>query len=324
MLISCGVAPGPMSAGLAVAAEELGYNRIFLFDSAAIWEDTFIHLALIAERTTRIGLGTAVLVPTQRPVMTMAAAIGTIARLAPGRLVCAFGTGFTARRCIGQEPMTMASFGNYLRQLKGLLQGATVEVDGQLVRMMHWDEMALQRPIDVPLWISAFGPKGRQLARELAAGLIGMAEGGGAVQPGMPTAAFVSGTVLAEGEAPDSARAVAAVAPWRVSQYHMAYETDPNSVDALPGGRAWREMLETEGPLNEVHLRLHEGHVTHITDRDRPLLPHLTYRGMIGGAQQIRREIAELEAKGITEIIYSPAGPDMRRELQTFMAAANG
>src|SRR5690606_38612717 len=105
MLISCGVAPGLQAPEYAVEAEKLGYERGFLFDSTALWEDTFVHLGLIAERTTHIGLGTAVLVPTQRPVMTMAAAIATIARLAPGRLVCAFGTGFTARRCIGQKPM---------------------------------------------------------------------------------------------------------------------------------------------------------------------------------------------------------------------------
>ena len=48
MKISCGLVPGPEAADLAVAAEGLGYERVFVFDSAPLWEDTFVHLALIA------------------------------------------------------------------------------------------------------------------------------------------------------------------------------------------------------------------------------------------------------------------------------------
>ena len=50
-------------ADLAVLAEELGYRRAWIFDSAPLWEDPFVHLALAAERTSRIHLGTAVLIP---------------------------------------------------------------------------------------------------------------------------------------------------------------------------------------------------------------------------------------------------------------------
>ena len=52
---------------------------------------------LIADATRRIGIGTAVLVPNLRHVMTTASAIATIDRLAPGPPRCAIGTGYTAR-----------------------------------------------------------------------------------------------------------------------------------------------------------------------------------------------------------------------------------
>jgi 5,10-methylenetetrahydromethanopterin reductase len=45
---------------MAVLAESLGYSRIWIFDSAPLWEDPFTHLALAAQRTSRIGLSTAV------------------------------------------------------------------------------------------------------------------------------------------------------------------------------------------------------------------------------------------------------------------------
>ena len=50
--LSCGLPPGPDFADLAVLAEELGYARAWIFDSAPLWEDPFVHLALAAERTT--------------------------------------------------------------------------------------------------------------------------------------------------------------------------------------------------------------------------------------------------------------------------------
>lgn len=59
MKLSCGLAPGPDAADLAVLAEEVGYERVWLFDSAPLWEDVFVHLALIAQRSERIGWGTA-------------------------------------------------------------------------------------------------------------------------------------------------------------------------------------------------------------------------------------------------------------------------
>ena len=82
MKISIGCPPGPQSLDLARRAEELGYDRIWLYDSAAIYEDIWIHLARIGEATERIGLGTAVLVPNLRHVMTTASAIATVDRLA--------------------------------------------------------------------------------------------------------------------------------------------------------------------------------------------------------------------------------------------------
>jgi alkanesulfonate monooxygenase SsuD/methylene tetrahydromethanopterin reductase-like flavin-dependent oxidoreductase (luciferase family) len=43
--LSCGLPPGPDFADLAVLAEELGYARVWIFDSAPLWEpsQTFRH-----------------------------------------------------------------------------------------------------------------------------------------------------------------------------------------------------------------------------------------------------------------------------------------
>ena len=90
--VSCGLPPGPQFGDWAVLVEELGYSRVWVFDSAPLWEDPFVHLALAAERTSRIGLGTAVLIPSERSEMSMASAIASIARLSDGRFRACFGS----------------------------------------------------------------------------------------------------------------------------------------------------------------------------------------------------------------------------------------
>jgi len=145
--LACGLPPRPDFADLAVLAEELGYARVWIFDSAPLWEDPFVHLALAAVRTTRIGLATAVLIPSQRSVMTMASGIATIARLSNDRFRACFGTGYTARTTVGQPPMPLNALFDYVGTLRRLLAGETVHIDGKAARMLHWPGMTAARPL---------------------------------------------------------------------------------------------------------------------------------------------------------------------------------
>ncbi|MCK9903771.1 LLM class flavin-dependent oxidoreductase [Frankia sp. Cpl3] len=318
--LSCGLPPGPDFADLAVLAEELGYARVWIFDSAPLWEDPFAHLALAAVRTSRIGLGTAVLIPSQRAVMTMASGIATIARLSAGRFRACFGTGYTARMTIGQPPMPLDGLFDYVASIRRLLAGETILLDGKAARMLHGPGLTAQRPVNVPLWLSVLGPRGNRRAGEVADGTIGPPH------PTLPTATMVTGTVLDPGENSDSARVREAVGPWQVVRWHTAYAVGgPAAVDALPGGRQWREALEGLAPADRRHLLTFEGHVTHLSERDRPLLDHLDLdamvgdlTSMIGDAAAVRQKLARLAEAGFREVMYQPSGPDIARELRTF------
>ncbi|MDQ0829175.1 5,10-methylenetetrahydromethanopterin reductase [Streptomyces achromogenes] len=313
--LSCGFPPGPDFADLAVLAEELGYARVWIYDSAPLWEDPFVHLALAARRTTRIGLATSVLVPDERSVMSMASGIATLARLAPGRFRACFGTGFTARLALGQPPMRLDAFAEYVRAVRGLLAGDTVLLDGEPARMLHAPGLTAARPLDVPVWLSVFGPRGSALATGLADGIIGRPH------PGLPTATIVSGTVLDDGEDAGSARVREAIGPWRVVDWHDAYARGgAEAVDAKPGGRAWREALEEVAEAGEHRLLAFEGHVTDLTDRDRLLLEHIDTATMVGDAARIGRKLTRLGELGFQEVVYTPTGPDVRRELRAFAA----
>ncbi|WP_255565770.1 MULTISPECIES: LLM class flavin-dependent oxidoreductase [unclassified Parafrankia] len=323
--LSCGLPPGPDFADLAVLAEELGYARVWIFDSAPLWEDPFAHLALAATRTTRIGLATAVLIPTQRSVMTMASGIATIARLSGGRFRACFGTGYTARMTIGQRAMPLDALFDYAASVRKLLAGETIVLDGEAARMLHWPGLTAARPVQVPLWLSVLGPRGNKRAPEVADGTIGPPH------PTLPTATMVSGTVLDPGEDPSSSRVREAIGPWQVVGWHTTYAVrGAAGVDALPGGSQWRKALEGLASEEERHLLTFEGHVTHLSERDRPLLEHIdvdtmagdVYVGtLVGDSVSVGRKLGRLAEAGFREVMYTPAGPDVARELRAFAAA---
>ena len=54
--------------------------------------------------------------------------------MAPGRLAVGFGTGATARWTLGKDALTLKETGEFLRQLRGLLNGDVVQVDGEAVQ----------------------------------------------------------------------------------------------------------------------------------------------------------------------------------------------
>ncbi|MCU0311813.1 MAG: LLM class flavin-dependent oxidoreductase [Acidimicrobiales bacterium] len=323
MKVSCGVVPSLACVEQTVLAEELGYDRAWLYDSPAIYLDIWASLGRIAERTERIGLGTAVLVPSLRSVIATASAIATIEAAAPGRLACAFGTGATARWTLGKDALTLAETGDYLRQLRGLLAGEVVEVDGEAVQMCQLPAFGPPRPVEVPLLLSALGPKGQALTRELADGIMTVGFGMGGFDW---SAQLVVGTVLEPGEALTSERVKASAGPWYAILAHGAWESGPENVDVFPGGAEWRAALEALRPEGERHLAVHEGHATTVTDLDRILVDAagegVVGLGWVAEPEAMRAKIAEAEAAGTTEIIFAPSGPDVERELRSFAEVA--
>ncbi len=323
MKISCGIVPSLTSVEQAQLAEQLGYDRAWLYDSPAIYADIWVTMARIADHTDRIGLGTAVLVPSLRSVMATASAIATIEGIAPGRLAVGFGTGATARWTLGKGALTLKETGTFLRQLRGLLDGDVVEVDGEAVQMMQLPQFAPPRPIDVPILLSALGPKGQALTKEVADGIMTVGFG----LPGYDWCAqLVLGTVLDPGEELTSERVKLSAGPWYAIMAHGAWESGPELVDGFPGGAEWRARLDAMRPEGQRHLEVHEGHATTVTELDR-ILVDAAGEGIVGmnwiaEADGIRQKIAEAEAMGTTEIIYAPSGPDVGRELRAFAEAA--
>jgi 5,10-methylenetetrahydromethanopterin reductase len=324
---SCAFPPGIDVTGKAMCAERLGYHRVWVLESPAAYGDLWVALARIAQATERIGLATGVAIPGLRHPMVTASAIGSVHELAPGRLAVAFGTGYTGRITLGQRPVRWAEVARYVRQVRALLHGELAEVDGQLCQMMHEPGFAPGRPIDVPLWIAASGPRGLAAARELGAQGVVVTTIPPEGTPGWADCALLRfGTVLRPGEDHTSPRVMQAAGPGYASTVHATWQHAGNAVDAVPGGAQWRAALEAQRPESQRHLIAHAGHLQLLTGRDRGLVaaagPAILEAGWTGDPHSVRDRIDQASAAGITEIIYVPAGPDIDSELEAFAMAA--
>ncbi|WP_285579684.1 LLM class flavin-dependent oxidoreductase [Actinoallomurus iriomotensis] len=328
---SCALPPTADVVGRARLAERLGYRRVWLFDSPALHGDMWVALARIAAETDRIGLATGVAVPSLRHPMVTASAIGSVHELAPGRLAVAFGTGYTARHALGTKPITWTDLARHVRQVRALLKGEVVDIDGRPGQMMHLPGLGPPRPIDVPLWVAASGPKGFATARELHVPRVVMTgmppEGDRGSRLGWAECALLRfGTVLRPGEDHTSPRVIEAAGPGYASIVHATWQSAGEAVDAMPGGKEWRAAIEAARPEGQRHLIAHQGHLSRLTERDRPLVaaagPAILKYGWTGDAASIAARFDEVGTAGVTEVVYVPAGPDVPGELEAFAEAA--
>lgn len=327
MEISCAFPTTLSSADDIVVAEQLGYDRAWLYDTPQNSPDVWMALALAAQRTSRIGLGPGVLIPTLRHPMVNAAGTATLAAMAPGRVVVSFGTGFTGRRAMGYRAIPWSFMEAYIRAFKGLLRGDVVEWEGARMQMLHPDVSAPPRPIEVPILIGALGPKGRRIAHELGDGLYVALSVDESAKEFPWVSILYWGTVLDDGEPADSPRALDAAGPGWALAYHSTYElAGREAVRDIPGGGEWLAVVD-EQPESERHLAVHVGHCIELNAADRAawaaggsaIVDQVT---ITGTADQVRKRLAELGAQGVTELVYQPAGHDIRRELERLIDAA--
>ena len=304
-------------------AESLGYRRAWAYDSPALYPDVWVALSSAAERTGRIGLGPAVPVPSLRHPMTNAAAIAGLCALAPGRVAVAVGSGFTGRYTLGQKPMRWADVEAYVRALRALLAGETVEWDGAPIRMLHPPGFGAARPVDVPFLIGADGPKGTAVAEAVGDGIFA------AVIPNAAAkgwhALLQYGTVLQPGEDVRSSRVLDAAGHGIAVAFHALFERGgPEAVRQFPGGEAWVAGIEGV-PAASRHLVTHEGHLVHVTDRDRAAVVEgadlLGTFTLTGTPDDLRERVAALAEAGVTELVYQSAGTDIPGELERMLAA---
>jgi len=169
-----------------VRAEALGYSHAWLADSQMIWSDCYATLALAADRTSRINIGTGVAISGTRPAPNNAAGIATINALAPGRTFFGIGAGNTAMRIMGLPPQRIREFDRYLEEVIPLVHGEeALHGRGIPIRHVMPDKGFVNFTDRIPVYVSGFGPKSLGLAGKHGDGAVISLPANGAMMENM-------------------------------------------------------------------------------------------------------------------------------------------
>ena len=282
-------------------AEELGFTHAWFYDTQMLCADCFVAMGAAAVHTSRIRLGTGVLIPSNRIAPVTANGFASLNQLAPGRIDFGVGTGFTGRRTMGLGAIRLAEMEEYIRVVMGLLDSQTVEfqVEGKRQKIAflnpELDLINLRDPVG--LHISAYGPRARALTAKLGAGWLNfvgeVASGVTAMQAmrkswadagrsagDLTAVAFALGCILEPGEKLDSDRAIAQAGPRAAVLLHRAADealaglpnTSPVPASVAAPVAAYVEMAKTYEPADARYLENHRGHLMAVKPRERPFV----------------------------------------------------
>jgi 5,10-methylenetetrahydromethanopterin reductase len=149
----------------AAEAEDMGYHRVGIWDSPALFREPWVVLSAVARETQRMRLGPWVTNPLARHPVVTASAAATLDEMAPGRVVIGIGTGGTGIMHLGMEAASLARLEEYVLAVRRLLEEGRATYRGQTVRL-EWARR------HVPIVVSAHGPKAIRLAGRIADGVV--------------------------------------------------------------------------------------------------------------------------------------------------------
>ncbi len=327
--------------------ERLGFDAIWVPDSQMIWGDCYAYLALAAERTDKIRIGTGVSVAGTRIPPVTAHSIASINTIAPGRTFLGMGAGNSAHRFLDHKPLPVKKYGEELRVIRELLDGKEVEYTfrGKTAptRLLMADLGYVNLEDRVPIIVSGFGPKSQALAGMYGDGLVtslppepraiaraletarrGAESIGRDLPDPFPVVSLTNIVVLQPGEEVTSERIIDENGPYVISSLHYLYDKvrqyggePPHHLQGMWDDYA-AVVEQTPEPIR--HLRIHDGHCTFLRDDERPFVTEELIRQtcIVGTPEELVVKLGELEAAGLDEVMMLPAPGTQVRVAQQF------
>ena len=147
-------------------AEGEGFRYGWTFDSHVLWQEPFVIYSQILAATSQLMVGPMVTNPGTRDWSVTASLFATLNDMFGNRTVCGIGRGDSARRVIGQQPVTLATMAEAMHVIKGLAEGREVMLHGAPIRIPWVRDGSLE------IWMAAYGPKALALVGQQADGFI--------------------------------------------------------------------------------------------------------------------------------------------------------
>lgn len=324
----------------------LGYDTAWVPDSQMIWSDCYATMALAAVNTQRIRIGTGVAVAGTRIAPVTAHSIASINQLAPGRVFLGIGTGHTAMRVMGQDPMGVRDFREYLRVVRGLLDGEAVDYTyaGQTreIEFLHRDRYFVNLDQRIPIYVAANGPLVMQTAGRYADGWMtisadpadvkaglaqidkGAAKAGRVLPHDFRNACVTSACVLQPGDKLTDDRVIDETGSMVTCVLHFAWEVwkqhgekdeliPPYFLDVWE--QYCRRVENYSLPESARFRQIHDGHCTFLQPEERPFVTPAAIENtcVVGTPDEIIERLRQLETAGIHEIVFLPPADSQRK-----------
>ena len=238
----------------AVRAEELGLDTVMISDHFLPWRNNGGHapfalvwLGAVAERTSRITIGTSVLTPTFRynPAV-VAQAFATLSLLSEGRVILGVGTGealneiAVSGRTWPEFKERFARLREAVRLIRALWTSDDVTFDGEYYKRV--DAKIYDRPEQpVPIYVAAGGPVVAKYAGRAGDGFICTSGKGMELYTEKLLPAVADGAAAAERDPADIDRMI---------EIKLSYDRDPER--ALENTRFWAPLSLTPEQKHSV------------------------------------------------------------------------
>jgi 5,10-methylenetetrahydromethanopterin reductase len=292
------------------------------------WGDPYVAMALAAEATERVSIGTYVMPASLHATPAVVSQFAALNRLAPGRIVLGYGSGSVTRGILGMPELRVRDLREELVVIRDLLDRQEASVDGGRIKFYDFPRPALNFEDRIRVAIAASGPRTAALAGELGDALItagerdvnrlrallGAAlEGAGAAPGEFEFAVGVGGLcVVRDGEPLDAPRIISRVQPGITQsfafslQMNVPAEAFPEEArDAYSRYRAW--VAERYGPERRAQVQgVYNLHLARDPEQDQFVTPE-TIRAltMTGTANDLAQRLRALDEAGVTEVIVT-------------------
>jgi len=306
------------------ACEAAGVERIGFGDSPALARELYVTMAACALSTDRIQLMPCVTNPVTRQVAVTAAALYSLAELAPGRVAAiGIGTGDSAVWATGSRMASPAALRTYIRSLKALLSGAQAGTAEEGFRL---DWATPQPPLQIPVLVAAAGPKILRMAAQEADGVI--------VSMGYAPEDIAHVRALVAEACAETGRNPGEIEIWWNAAVHLAGSREA-AVDAgvnlasawlTAGGTSGKQIPDSlQAALAELSRDSHDlAFMYKNPNRDRILANRARQLGVYdwlvsrsarlwGTPADIRSRLRELESQGVTNWLLNLRGVGLDR-----------
>jgi len=278
----------------------------------------YAFLTLAATRSSKLQLGTAVTNPLTRHPAITATAAATVDEISGGRMILGIGAGDRPLLALGLHPAKLASVRASIGAMRALWSGESVSVKDEAFMLDDAHMRVAARP-DIPVYLSASGPKMLELSGEIADGvivLVGLFSGGlswaiehierGANAAGRArphVAVFAYGAIDEDEDAAlDAARTIAAWFPQTAPKVCELWGLGPELVAAVRDAYRGGEFQEAAAAAT--------------------LLPDDFVRevALAGGREQARGRIEAALAAGADSVHVFPLGSRRMETVEAFAA----